>query len=74
MMVFVLKGLGEDLFIFFHGVSALIIDLVLWHSSSCSMDLFMMCELCFPYVCYSFDLFALDLERLVTRVPEGIFL
>jgi hypothetical protein len=27
-----------------------------------------------PCVCYSFDLFALDLERLVTRVPEGIFL
>jgi hypothetical protein len=55
-------------------VSALIIDLVSWHSSSCSMDLFMMRELCFPCVCYSFDLFAPDLERLVTRVPEGIFL
>jgi hypothetical protein len=27
-----------------------------------------------PCVCYSLDLFAPDLERLVTRVPEGIFL
>jgi hypothetical protein len=74
MMVFVLKGLGGDLFTFFHRVSALIIDLVSWHSSSCSMDLFMMRELCFPCVCYSFDLFAPDLEKLVTRVSEGIFL
>jgi hypothetical protein len=57
MIVFVLKGLGGDLFTFFHGVSALIIDLVSWHSSSCSMDLFMMRELCFPCDCYSFDLF-----------------
>jgi hypothetical protein len=48
MMIFVLKGLGGDLFTFFHGVSALIIDLALWHSSSCSTDLFMMRELCFP--------------------------
>jgi hypothetical protein len=74
MMVFVLKGLGGDLFTFFHRVSALIIDLVSWHSSSCSMDLFMMREMCFPCVCYSFDLFAPDLEKLVTRVSEGIFL
>jgi hypothetical protein len=48
MMVFVLKGLGGDWFTFFHGVSALIIDLVSWHSSSCSMDFFLMRELCFP--------------------------
>jgi hypothetical protein len=48
MMVFVLKEIGGDLFTFLHGVSALIIDLVLWHLSSCSMDLFMMHELCFP--------------------------
>jgi hypothetical protein len=48
MMVFVLKRLGGDLFTFFHGVSALIIDLISWHLSSCSMDLFMMRELCFP--------------------------
>jgi hypothetical protein len=73
-MVFVLKGLGGDLFTFFRGVSALIIDLVSWHSSSCSRDLFMMCELCFPCVCYSFVLFAPYMERLVTRVPRGIFL
>jgi hypothetical protein len=33
------------LFILFHGVS---VDLVLWHLSSCSMDLSMMHELCFP--------------------------
>jgi hypothetical protein len=26
-----------------------------------------------PCVCYSFDLFAPDMERLVTRVPKGIF-
>jgi hypothetical protein len=26
-----------------------------------------------PYVCHSFVLFALDLERLVARIPEGIF-
>jgi hypothetical protein len=47
MMVFVLKGFGGDLFTFFHGVS---VDLILWHSSSCSMDLSVMCELCFPCV------------------------
>jgi hypothetical protein len=26
-----------------------------------------------PYACYSFDLFAPILERLVTRILEGIF-
>jgi hypothetical protein len=46
MMAFVLKGLDGDLFILFHAVS---VDLVLWHSSSCSMDLSMMHGICFPY-------------------------
>jgi hypothetical protein len=45
MMAFVLKGIDGDLFTLFHGVS---VDLVLWHSSSCSMDLSTMHELCFP--------------------------
>jgi hypothetical protein len=45
MMAFVLKGLDGDLFTLFYGVS---VDLVLWHSCSCSMDLSMMHELCFP--------------------------
>jgi hypothetical protein len=45
MMALVLKGLDGDLFTLFHGVS---VDLVLWHSSSCSMDLSVMRELCFP--------------------------
>jgi hypothetical protein len=49
MMVFVLKGLDEDLFTFFHEVSTLIIDIISWHSSSYFMDLFRMRELCFPY-------------------------
>jgi hypothetical protein len=26
-----------------------------------------------PYISHSFDLFAPNLERLVTRIPEGIF-
>jgi len=26
-----------------------------------------------PCICHSFDLFAPNLERLVTRIPEGIF-
>jgi hypothetical protein len=46
MMVFVLKGLGGDLFTLFHGVS---VDLVLWNLSSYSMDLSMMRELCYSY-------------------------
>jgi hypothetical protein len=45
MMAFVLKGLDVDLSTLFHGVS---VDLVLWHLSSCSMDLSVMRELCFP--------------------------
>jgi hypothetical protein len=40
MMVFVLNGLGGDLFTFFHGMS---VDLIF-----CSMDLSVMRELCFP--------------------------
>jgi hypothetical protein len=41
MMAFILKGLDGDLFTLFHGMS---VDLVLWHSSSCSMDLSTMHE------------------------------